>query len=85
MAKSVLFIILGGQTRTFEELLNQQLQTEVSWGKNVPIVNKVVLVQVSSCCNIGSIRDDSYWGSWKNSLVLIELHTNNACSCQLPL
>ena len=35
--------------------------------------NKVSLVQVSSCSNTGSIRDDPYWTSRKNSLELIEL------------
>ena len=37
-------------------------------------INKVSLVQVSSCCNTGSIRDDpKYWTSRKNSLELTEL------------
>ena len=36
-------------------------------------VNKVSLVQVFSCSNTGSIRDDSYWTSRKSSLELIEL------------
>ena len=31
-------------------------------------INKVSLVQVSSCSNTGSIRDDPYWTSRKNSL-----------------
>jgi hypothetical protein len=30
--------------------------------------NKVSLVRVSSCSNTGSIRDDPYWTSRKNSL-----------------
>ena len=36
-------------------------------------MNKVSLVQVSCCSNTGSIRDDPYWTSRKNSLELIEL------------
>ena len=36
-------------------------------------INKVSLVQVSSCGNTGSIGDDPYWTSRKNSLELIEL------------
>ena len=36
-------------------------------------INKVTLVQVSFCSNIGSIRDDPYWTSRKNSLEIIEL------------
>ena len=34
---------------------------------------KVSLVYVRPCSNTGSIRDDSYWASRKNSLELIEL------------
>jgi hypothetical protein len=30
--------------------------------------NKIRLVQVSSCSDTGSIRDDSYWTSKLNSL-----------------
>ena len=40
-------------------------------------INKVSLVQVSSCSDTGSIRDDSYWTSRKNSLELIELSCIN--------
>ena len=36
-------------------------------------INTISLVQVSSCSNTGSIRDDPYWTSRKNSLELIEL------------
>ena len=36
-------------------------------------INRVSLVQVSSCSNTGSIRDDPYWTSRKNNLELIEL------------
>ncbi len=36
-------------------------------------INKTSLVQVSSCSNPGSVRDDPYWTSRKNSLGLIEL------------
>ena len=36
-------------------------------------INRDSLVQVSSCSNTGSIRDDPYWTSGKNSLELIEL------------
>jgi hypothetical protein len=43
-------------------------------------MNKVSLVQVSSCSNTGSIRDDSYWTSWENSLELIELSSINKVS-----
>ena len=38
---------------------------------------KVSLVQVSSCSNIESIRDDPYWTSRKKSLELIELSSIN--------
>ena len=34
---------------------------------------KVSLVLVSSCSNIGSIRDDPYWTTRENSLELTEL------------
>jgi hypothetical protein len=44
------------------------------------IVNKLSLVQVSSCSNTGSIRDDPYWISRKNSLELIELSIVNKVS-----
>ena len=37
----------------------------------------LVLVQVSSCSNTGSIRDDPYWTSRENSLELIELSSIN--------
>ena len=40
-------------------------------------INKVSLVQVSSCSNTGSIRDDPYWNSRKNSLELVELSSIN--------
>ena len=40
-------------------------------------MNKVSLVQVSSCNNTGSIRDDPYWTSVKNNLELIELSSIN--------
>jgi hypothetical protein len=43
-------------------------------------INKVSLVQVSSCSNTGSIRDDPYWTSRKNSLELIELSSINKVS-----
>ena len=36
-------------------------------------MNKVSLVEVFSCSNTGSIRDDLYWVSRKNSLEIIEL------------
>ena len=36
-------------------------------------INKVSLVKVSSCSNTGSMRDDPFWTSRKNSLELIEL------------
>ena len=40
-------------------------------------INEVSLIQVSSCSNTGSLRDDSYWTSRKNSLELIELSSVN--------
>ena len=43
-------------------------------------INKVTLVSVSSCSNTGSIRDDPYWTSRKNSLELIELSSINKVS-----
>ena len=42
--------------------------------------NKVSLVEVSSCSNTGSIRDDPYWTSRKNNLELIELSSINKVS-----
>ena len=42
--------------------------------------NKVSLVQISSCSNTGSIRDDPYWTSKKNILGLIELSSINKVS-----
>ena len=41
---------------------------------------KVILVQVFSCSNTGSIRDDHYWTSRENSLELIELSSINKVS-----
>ena len=43
-------------------------------------INKVSLVQVSSCSNTGSIRDDPYRTTRKNSLELIELSSINKVS-----
>jgi hypothetical protein len=43
-------------------------------------INKISLVYVSSCSNTGSIRDDLYWTSRKNSLELIELSSINKVS-----
>jgi hypothetical protein len=43
-------------------------------------INKISLVQVSFCCNTGSLRDDPYWTSRKNSLELIELSSTNKVS-----
>ena len=43
----------------------------------------LVLVQVSSCSNSGSIRDDPYWTSRENSLELIELSSINIVSLVL--
>ena len=43
-------------------------------------INKVSLVKVFSCSNTGSIRDDPYWTSRKNSLELIELSSINKVS-----
>ena len=43
-------------------------------------INKASLVSLSSCSNIGSIRDDPYWISRKNSLELIELSSINKVS-----
>ena len=43
----------------------------------------LVLVQVSSCSNTGSIRDDPYWTSRENSLELIELSSINIVSLGL--
>ena len=37
----------------------------------------MTLVWVSYCSSTGSIRDDSYWTSRKNSLELIELFSIN--------
>ena len=42
--------------------------------------NKVSLVQDSSCSNTGSIRDDPYWTSRKNSFKMIELSSINNVS-----
>ena len=46
----------------------------------LPGLNTVSLVWVSSCGNTGSIRDDPYWTSRKNSLELIELSSINKVS-----
>ena len=43
-------------------------------------MNKVNLVLVFSCSNTGSMRDDLYWTSKKNSLELIELSSMNKVS-----
>ena len=39
-----------------------------------------LVVPVSSCSNTGSIRDDLYWTSRKDSLELIELSSINKVS-----
>ena len=43
-------------------------------------INKISLVQASSCSNTESIRDDLYWTSRKNSLELIKLSSINKVS-----
>ena len=43
-------------------------------------INKVSLVQVSTCSNTRSIRDDTYWTSREKSLVLIQLSSMNKVS-----
>ena len=43
-------------------------------------VFKISIVLVSSCSNSGSIRDDPYWTSRKNSLEVIELSSINKVS-----
>ena len=43
-------------------------------------VIKVCLASVSCCSNTGSIRDDPYWTSRKNSFELIELSSINKVS-----
>ena len=43
-------------------------------------VFKISVVLVSSCSNSGSIRDDPYWTSRKNSLEVIELSSINKVS-----
>ena len=43
-------------------------------------INKVSLVLVSCCSNTGSIRDDPYWTSRKNSSELIEVSSINKVS-----
>ena len=48
--------------------------------QNRKSIVSLVLVQVSSCSNTGSIRDDPYWTSRKNSLELIELSSINIVS-----
>ena len=45
-----------------------------------PLGRTVSLVQASSCSNNGSIRDDPYWNSTKNSLELIEISSINKVS-----
>ena len=46
---------------------------------SMTILNSV-RCSVSSCSNTGSIRDDLYWTSSKNSLELIELSSKNKVS-----
>ena len=43
-------------------------------------INKVILVNVSSCSNTETIRDDPYWTSRENSLEMIELSSINEAS-----
>ena len=45
--------------------------------------NKVSLVMFSSCNNTGSIIDDPYWNTKKNSLELIEILSVNKVSLVL--
>ena len=45
--------------------------------ENIDISQLPSLVQVCSCSNTGSIRDDSYWTSRENSFELIELSSIN--------
>ena len=56
---------------------NSPLTMAVCGSKGTVRVTKgegvVVPVKVSSCSNTGSIRDDPYWTSRKDSLELIEL------------
>ena len=45
-----------------------------------PLMQSVSFEEVSSCSNTGSIRDDPYWTSRKNSLELIEPSSINKVS-----
>ena len=57
----------------------QELKSMKSLDSN-QVSNKDSRVQTSSCNNTGSIRDDLYWTSRKNSLELIELSSINKVS-----
>ena len=49
----------------------------VSLGENW---RKTISIELMNICNSGSIRDDTYWTSRKNSLELIELSSINKVS-----
>ncbi len=56
------------------EPLREQFRTDTI---ELSSINKISLVQVSSCSNTGSIKDVPYWTSRKNSLELVELSSIN--------
>ncbi len=49
---------------------------KVSSSKPITSSEQITTLLVSSCSNTGSIRDDPYWTSRKNTLELIELSRN---------
>ncbi len=66
---------LSGADNGLLDLKRKQFVTDRAFS-----INKVSLAQVFSCGNTGSIRDDAYWTSRKNSLELTELSSINKVS-----
>ena len=58
------------------DLCEEKLKTDRAIG----LYDRVSLVYITSSSNTGSIRDDPYWTSRKNSLELIELSSINKVS-----
>ena len=74
-----LIYCLGEQMTVFElcvgEMFDKHARKRVNSLELIKVSrkNKVSVVYISSCSNTGSIRDDRYWISRKNSLELIKL------------
>ena len=61
-------------------LKHLSLHGQEAWNIALSLMVSTCLCLLSFCSNTGSIRDDPYWTSRKNSLELIELSSINKVS-----